>query len=583
MNKVKDFVVKNAQWIAISVGGLWLLYMIYAHVLASPTATVEVKGAPQPLGPGAVDEYVKTAAIDPLKSGIANTNTIKDPKVDYVAQIKGAYELVGETPVAMIGNLMIRPTDIKGPQVAVVGPGGPVLQPREALGIPTAPAPTQVVAITGKSIVNGPGQNNAVGAQQRQLWVTVFGTLPMAELAKAFDAVKIPNVNVLPAQQTTLLKVEIIREELLSNGQWGNSKTIMSQPIDLANPASAPPPQFPDNQMLAQLQYRVWAAVNQKLIAQPGFFVVAKGDGWHMPGEEAKQIGLPEHVEPAPVVPVAPVPRPPVRPTPVRPPGMPPGQPRGPKGGPTGMISPAQSPATVTNVLQVFGGEPMPMPNPTGMPPGAPPPGSIPGSTGPGAAGAAAPPPQANAVGQAPAALFEPRFAADIQLWAHDLQVESGKTYRYKMRYTISNPLFTFKNLLPADKQALAAQFSIDSAISKESAPVQIPDTTSYFVNNANAGRASATIDVFVWGIGGVVKTRVTAEPGDLVDENLKLTLADVREGAGGDQIVILVDDNGNLIRRSRREDNRDTRYITLQKEAVSAPAGGPVGALGGQ
>jgi hypothetical protein len=146
-----------------------------------------------------------------------------------------------------------------------------------------------------------------------------------------------------------------------------------------------------------------------------------------------------------------------------------------------------------------------------------------------------------------------------------------GKTYQYKIRYTISNPVFTFKNLCPPKNAAWAMQFELTSDWSIATPPVTVPDTTNVFVANAIPNKSEAIFDIFVWGVGGVVKTTVRATPGDLIDENLKLSLLDVRISSG-DAYVLLVDDNGTIYRRSPREDTGNKAYQQLKAEAAAPP-----------
>ena len=98
MNKLKEILVNQSQWIALGVGGLWLLFMIYTHVLASSTASVDVKG--NELGPGSVDQFISENAINKLKDSMAGTGTLPPLNTDYLAVVKATIALNGESPVA---------------------------------------------------------------------------------------------------------------------------------------------------------------------------------------------------------------------------------------------------------------------------------------------------------------------------------------------------------------------------------------------------------------------------------------------------------------------------------------------------
>ncbi len=545
MNKYKELLEKNSQWVAVGIGGLWLLYMIYAHVLASSTASVDVKGAPDKLGPGSVDEYVKVNTIDKLKEAMVKNEPWKPQVIDFPNVISNTLFIKNEQAAAIASRTF---------NTVLMGPGTTPLPPVQPTGgnlivaLPVVPPAVNSSAEPGKSIVTVPPQPGAANAQpiqQRQLWVTVFGSVPMKDLEKAFAVAGVNTLNVPAAQQTVFLHIEIHREELLSNGQFGNPVDMISTPINLATPAANPPlfPPLPPNQIGPQLTFRNLAAAQQQLICQPDFFVVTKGEIWHLPGQPGGQAGAPVVLPPPPE---------PKGPTPRQPPRT--GGTRRPNGLiETGATNPLNKPAAHTPFLQVMSERPV----------GAP---AFPQPGGP-----AAPVPPANAPGAVPTAPFTPSNLNDVNIWAHDLTVLPGKTYQYKIRYTISNPVFTFKNLCPPGKQAWAAQFELTSDWSAATPAISVPDTTNIFLANAVPNKGDAIFDIFVWGIGGVVKTTVRCTPGDLIDENLKLSLLDVRV-SGGDSIVLLVDDNGTIYRRSQREDNANAAYRQLKMEAANPP-----------
>src|SRR5438552_6130784 len=57
MRKVLDFLEKNVQWLAIGLGCVYLLWMVWSYVI-NPQVKVSGVDPQHPLAPGAVDEYI---------------------------------------------------------------------------------------------------------------------------------------------------------------------------------------------------------------------------------------------------------------------------------------------------------------------------------------------------------------------------------------------------------------------------------------------------------------------------------------------------------------------------------------------
>lgn len=116
---------------------------------------------------------------------------------------------------------------------------------------------------------------------------------------------------------------------------------------------------------------------------------------------------------------------------------------------------------------------------------------------------------------------------ASVQLWAHDLGVEPGATYRYRTRVVINNPLFRKGGQLDennAELQAAAKDPFARGSWSEWSAPVVVGAREYFFVSNADAqgalqgGRPSATIEVFRVFYGHYRKSTLTLAPGDRIE-----------------------------------------------------------------
>src|SRR5437773_11618647 len=113
MKKVLDFLEKNVQWLAIALGAVYLLWMVYSYVLNSPVKVTGV--APEPLAPGEVDDYIKNNNGDKLAAKMSgNDSRVQFETPDFTKM------LTNITTPKPIGDL---------PAVAYNSPVSPILQP----------------------------------------------------------------------------------------------------------------------------------------------------------------------------------------------------------------------------------------------------------------------------------------------------------------------------------------------------------------------------------------------------------------------------------------------------------------------
>lgn len=117
---------------------------------------------------------------------------------------------------------------------------------------------------------------------------------------------------------------------------------------------------------------------------------------------------------------------------------------------------------------------------------------------------------------------------AKIDVWAHDLTVQPGAVYQYRMRLVVNNPMFG--RGLQEDQKALAEQKLIRGAWSEWTAPVTIDRDREFFVTSAVdtdpvTGRPKAMAEVFVFYYGYYRSQGGSFEPGDKL--NLRVNLPD--------------------------------------------------------
>jgi hypothetical protein len=115
-----------------------------------------------------------------------------------------------------------------------------------------------------------------------------------------------------------------------------------------------------------------------------------------------------------------------------------------------------------------------------------------------------------------------------IRIWSHDVTVERGKTYRYRIHVFINNPIYGhIAGLLP-EQADLAKPLALRSADSEWSDAVTVDDQSYYFITSAQeqdpvtkGPKAAAEVYVFNWGYWR--KGSVTLDPGDALTVDVKL------------------------------------------------------------
>lgn len=133
----------------------------------------------------------------------------------------------------------------------------------------------------------------------------------------------------------------------------------------------------------------------------------------------------------------------------------------------------------------------------------------------------------------------------EIRIWAHDVQVERGATYRYKLRVWVTNPFFGHDAGLTSEQKSLAASPLLAGEASEWTDPVHVHDEAYYFITSAQEGgltagaRAIASVYVFRWGYWREGTARM--EPGDALATTVQspmlgevLAAVEVQPGIGG-------------------------------------------------
>lgn len=644
MEKVLEYLEKYVEWVAVTLGGVFVLYMVYSYVLIPPAA-VEINS--RQLTAGQVDDFIATETAEPLALKMKDTRpidlTVQPFEQDFLKQMANANvtttELAFLAPRTSLGGGLVP----DGPSPDAPNPDAP--QPVGDVKLVELPKARPFEAKVGRSMVmmneggldaNGqpvgnpggaqPGQNPfamgvaadpnqqmAVPAADRD-WATAFFKISMADLDKAWKAAGIvsPKVPQL-AQQTAFLQVITEREEqtgIDAKGQpiWGNRVTV--KPLSNSQLTALPDPAMPAE---VQLTYLQWAEQNQAGILQPTFYVVSSGDSWAGPGAPVVPVGAPAggNIFDDPAAGMD-----------MMPPGVDPNDPNRKK-------TPAEIRAEREAIRQQKkqeadqrrqqqqleqqqrrggggggpGGSPRPPagmpnfqvrdPNRPNMRPGGPGAG-YPGGPGypmnpgypvgnPGQPGFGQPggdPNAAQAFPVPPSQFVPAANLPDIMVWVHDDSVEAGKTYRYRIRYVMKNPVYNTANLAAPNVVGVFALKQDEKNASDWSSPVSVAARTQYFIASVNQNRA--TVKVFRWQEGRQNMKEFTVNPGDIIggkdgaiDFTTGVTIVDIRDGG----TVLMMDPNSALFTRNTESDRRNPDLKKLEGEASmpSANAGFPI------
>ncbi|MCE2652163.1 MAG: hypothetical protein LW650_01250 [Planctomycetaceae bacterium] len=134
-----------------------------------------------------------------------------------------------------------------------------------------------------------------------------------------------------------------------------------------------------------------------------------------------------------------------------------------------------------------------------------------------------------------------------FNVYAHDISVKRGETYRYQVRLKFTNPLYGRAGNLEEKDAAFAAKPFMASPPSAWSAPVEVPQQTYAFIvggrprditgsssSTGLGGGATASAELFAFTWGHWRSARVPLEPGDALEATVEVPdLAKVIEATG--------------------------------------------------
>jgi hypothetical protein len=600
MKKILNLLEKYVQWGTLAIGAAFLGWMIWSYIFVNPAAkSLNVGGgAAEIVTPGNVDHVIVEGPAAQLDGKIHVDNSAfqlpmpPEPKLDInnpTTQPLPAVALAYDS-----WQLDLDKNGSNGPSPTAQVQGLPGIPPAHYLD--NEPLRT-ILAVTDAA-------GNVTTHDQDA--VTTFWSLPMADLANAYVApfaAKLP-----PSQQRVYFAhADLVRQEQLADGSWGNDK-IVADRIFNENSPPRPPYPAPDDPAAVADTYRNWLILspNQRSIVNADFPAVSAQnhpelqwqplDAWvafraKQQAEEAAPIPSATPTTPITPNPVPLNPRPIVQPQPQQ---LQQQQQPGSFGGQhayglrqvtgSGMLTIRSGSNGQWQMVGPAGGAPLQPITPV-RPPSEPVFGAAP-ATAPSAAATPAPVqftvptlPKLQLVPATDFTLTAIQDGGDIELYFHDLTVQDGKTYRYKVRYSLLNPVYEKPNQVSDAK--LAKVLAIDSPDSEWSAAVSVPPRTKFWCSAKQPSAKNGTVafSVFSWHDGKWdEKDYPEVAPGDEIGDGnfvTHWTLLDTRSPRTSMRLAVIVaDDGGSAQQRNVQTDGTSHEFQRMMSDFQALTAG---------
>ena len=202
-------------------------------------------------------------------------------------------------------------------------------------------------------------------------------------------------------------------------------------------------------------------------------------------------------------------------------------------------------------------------------------------------------------VKETPVPLLQEQIQAGMVLaWFHDISLEPMKTYQYRIRLKLENPLLAQDRIAKPVEDA--ERIALYSPFSPWSEPVFVPQVTEFFLSGYNVSSGTVKVTVFARALGQTVKQNFSVAPGWSVGENAKVKVTDPDNGESSVQMVdfstgvvllavdfakviqtsafpkstveiLYLDKDGRLHTRTQADDDASDRREQLLKESRQA------------
>ncbi len=202
--------------------------------------------------------------------------------------------------------------------------------------------------------------------------------------------------------------------------------------------------------------------------------------------------------------------------------------------------------------------------------------------------------------------IADPFSGDELAVWAFDVGVEPGATYRYRVAVDVYNPFFRRRIDLSEEQYDLAESMVVSTRASEWSDPVEVLPPTSFYVTEAypesgTLGLGTLRAEVYRFQQGRWWKESFLLQPGDVIGEERRIRGAgpdapdaidfgtgwyvldvlqaleaegDAREEGLAAEVIVQRVDNGELVRVARpRETRVDRRRLDLDRMVDEADA----------
>ena len=129
------------------------------------------------------------------------------------------------------------------------------------------------------------------------------------------------------------------------------------------------------------------------------------------------------------------------------------------------------------------------------------------------------------------------RISQPLTFWAHDDTVEPGRSYRYKIRLGVFNPIAGTERFSEQDKH-LKNKVVLWSRFSDATEDVTIPGRLYFFPRDIQAAARTVTVQVSRYALGYWYSKDFMVRQGEVIGRSVKHEIADVEEGVVAPETV---------------------------------------------
>jgi hypothetical protein len=156
----------------------------------------------------------------------------------------------------------------------------------------------------------------------------------------------------------------------------------------------------------------------------------------------------------------------------------------------------------------------------------------------------------------------------DVKIWAHDLTVKPGKTYRYLMIVSVLDRLFHSNEVSREQYQEYFNKLSLSSPPSEWSEPVKVDPSVYFFLTGQDAARRQATVDVFHIFNGVWARQSFQVKAGDPIGGTVSLPYKDQTQAVDMHTNAVVVDIHFPVSRLGLSTNVDQTRMIVFKSQS---------------